>query len=85
MSATVIDPAAMPVVFEGWHKDGSDVTLHAIQVVSAYRLLPLAVKGMKFGRGTSPVRFLNQAFGCKLPAHVWQARLAPVIDQIHAA
>ena len=84
MTTTVIDPTAFPVVFEGWHKDGSDVTLYAIQVLSAYRMLSLAVKGMKFKPATSPVRFLNQAFGCKLPAHVWQARLAPVVAQIKA-
>lgn len=82
MSATVIDPTAIPVVFEGWHRDGSDVTLYAVQVLAAYRMLPLAVKGMKFRAGSSPVTFLNRAFGCKLSAAIWQARLEPVAEQI---
>lgn len=82
MSATVIDPTASPVVFEGWHRDGSDVTLYAVQVLTAYRMLPLASKGLKF-RGGGPVQFLNKAFGTRQPAHVWEARLAPVVEQIH--
>jgi hypothetical protein len=84
MTATVINPSAMPVTFEGWHKNGSDVTIHAIQVLSAYRLLPLASKGMKFRPATSPVRFLNQTFGRKLSAERWQELLAPVVEQIKA-
>ena len=80
----VIHPTDAPVVFEGWHKDGSDVTLYAVQVLSAYRLLGLAVKGMTFRPATSPVRFLNQAFGRKLSAAKWQGLLAPVAEQIRA-
>ena len=84
MTATVIQPTAIPVVFEGWHKNGSDVTLYAVQVLSAYRMLGLAVKGMTFRPATSPVRFLNQAFGRKLSAARWQELLTPVVAQIKA-
>ena len=84
MTATVINPTAIPVVFEGWHKNGSDVTLYAVQVLSAYRMLSLAVKGMTFRPATSPVRFLNQAFGRKLSAARWQELLTPVVEQIKA-
>jgi len=84
MTATVINPTAIPVVFEGWHKNGSDVTLYAVQVLSAYRMLGLAVKGMTFRPATSPVRFLNQAFGRKLSAARWQELLTPVVEQIKA-
>ena len=59
MTATVIDPTAIPVVFEGWHRDGSDVTLYAVQVLAAYRMLGLAAKGFKFKaccRQPSPLR-----------------------------
>lgn len=87
MTATVIDPTAIPVVFpasQGWHKDGRDVTLYAVQVLAAYRLLGLAVKGMTFRPATSPVRFFNQAFDRKMSAAGWQELLAPVVDDIHA-
>jgi hypothetical protein len=87
MTATVIDPTAIPVAFpasQGWHKDGRDVTLYAVQVLAAYRLLGLAVKGMTFRPATSPVRFFNQAFDRKLSAARWQELLAPVVDDIHA-
>jgi hypothetical protein len=84
MTATVIQPTAIPVVFEGWHKNGSDVTLYAVQVLTSYRMLGLAAKGMTFRQGTSPVRFLNQAFGRKLSATKWQDLLAPVVEQIKA-
>ena len=84
MTATVIQPTAIPVVFEGWHKNGSDVTLYAVQVLSSYRMLGLAVKGMTFRPATSPVRFLNQAFGRKLSAARWQELLTPVVEQIKA-
>jgi hypothetical protein len=69
MTAAVINPSAFPVVFpasQGWHKDGRDVTIYAIQLFSAYHLLSLAVKGMTFRPVSSPVRFLNQTFGRKL-------------------
>jgi hypothetical protein len=35
MTAAVINPSAFPVVFpasQGWHKDGRDVTIYAIQL-----------------------------------------------------
>ena len=84
MTATVINPSASPVVFEGWHKDGRDVTLYAVQVLTAYRLLGLAVKGMTFRPASSPIRFFNQAFGRKLSAVKWQDLLTPVVEQIKA-
>ena len=84
MTASVINPSAFPVVFEGWHKDGSDVTMYAVQVLTAYRMLSLAAKGMTFRPGTSPVSFLNRAFGRRQTAQQWQARLAPVVEQIKA-
>jgi hypothetical protein len=86
MTATVIDPTAIPVAFpasQGWHKDGRDVTLYAVQVLTAYRLLGLAAKGMTFRPASSPVRFLNQTFDRKLSAARWQELLAPVVQNIH--
>ncbi len=44
---TVINPTDFPVAFpaaQGWHRDGRDVTLYAVQVLTAYRLLGLAAR-----------------------------------------
>ena len=85
MSATVIQPDAFPVTFpasQGWHKDGRDVTIYAIQLLTAHNLLGLAVKGMTFRPVSSPVRFLNQTFGRKLSAARWQELLAPVVEEV---
>lgn len=85
MSATVICPEAFPVVFpasQGWHKDGRDVTIYAVQLFTAYRLLGLAAKGMTFRAVSSPVRFFNQAFGRKLSAARWHDLLAPVVAEV---
>jgi hypothetical protein len=85
---TVINPTDFPVAFpasQGWHKDGRDVTLYAVQVLTAYRLLGLAAKGMTFRPASSPVRFLNQTFDRKLSAARWQELLESVVEDIHAA
>jgi hypothetical protein len=86
--STVINPTDFPVAFpasQGWHKDGRDVTLYAVQVLTAYRLLGLAAKGMTFRPASSPVRFLNQTFDRKLSAARWQELLESVVEDIHAA
>lgn len=83
---TVINPTDFPVVFpaaQGWHRDGRDVTLYAVQVLTAYRLLGLAAKGMTFRPVSSPVRFLNTAFDRKFSAARWQELLEPVVEHIH--
>ena len=88
MSASVIHPAEFPVTFpasEGWHVDGRDVTIYAIQLFAAYRLLRLAANGMTFRPATSPVRFFNQTFGRKLSAKRWEEVLAPVVAEVHNA
>jgi hypothetical protein len=85
---TVINPTNFPVAFpasQGWHKDGRDVTLYAVQVLTAYRLLGLAAKGMTFRPASSPVRFLNQTFDRELSAARWQELLESVVEDIHAA
>lgn len=84
MTATVICPTDFPVVFWDLHKDGGEVHLYAVQVLAAYRLLGLAVKGMKFHPASSPVRFFNQAFDRKYSAARWQELLAPRIEDIRA-
>lgn len=84
MTATVIHPTEFRVVFWDLHKDGRDVTLCAVQVLAAYRLLGLAVKGMTFRPETSPVRFFNRVFDRKYSAARWQELLAPRVEDIHA-
>ena len=83
---TVIHPTDIPVAFpasDGWHRDGRDVTLYAVQVLTAYRLIRLSLKGMGFRPASNPVRFLNQAFDRKWSAARWQELLEPVVEQIH--
>jgi len=56
--------------------------MYAVQLLTAYNLLKLAVKGMTFRPASSPVRFLNQAFGRRLSASKWQTILAPVVAEV---
>lgn len=88
MPGFVVCPDQFPVTFpasQGWHKDGRDVTISAVQLFSAFHLLKLAAKGPGFRPASSPVRFLNQTFGRKLSATSWQAMLEPVVEEVRAA
>ena len=85
-NGTIINPWQHQVTFDpSWHSQDLEVTLPAISVLAAFRSLPLAAKGIRFGRGRGPVTYLNQAFNRRLTAAKWLELIRPVAEQIMSA